>query len=371
MKIKPIHPHIDETAAHIRSRTIALYGILTLFFILVLFVESDKPVLNFFNFSLLAAFLLISLLIIGIRKKSRSLHEVLCSLSRRSDEYDLYFNSGIDMLCITSKDGIIIRLNPLWEEVLGIKHSELEGKNFFDQVHTDDRENATSEILKSIDNSVHAFECRCICKDESYRWIRCRFLCHSESIYIAGCDITEYKESLSDMTEKCEFLRKQAEAAFASAIETRVEKQDDIQPLSDSSNEVRIPDPSVDNTVNMPETAERVIFDYDGLLRRLMNDTVLVRTILDIYIQDIPVQVETLKKYFHSDDLQKLILQAHTIKGASSNVGAEEIRQTAFSIETAGRRGDISSVPDLINKLEMQLRDFLDYMATRLKTLHQ
>ncbi|MEA3341786.1 MAG: Hpt domain-containing protein, partial [Chloroflexota bacterium] len=43
--------------------------------------------------------------------------------------------------------------------------------------------------------------------------------------------------------------------------------------------------------------------------------------------------------------------QAHTIKGASANVGGEALREIAFSMEKAGKAGDMERIKVLVGAM--------------------
>ena len=44
--------------------------------------------------------------------------------------------------------------------------------------------------------------------------------------------------------------------------------------------------------------------------------------------------------------------QAHTIKGASANVGGEVLRETAFEMEKAGKAGDLVALKTLLPEMQ-------------------
>ena len=74
--------------------------------------------------------------------------------------------------------------------------------------------------------------------------------------------------------------------------------------------------------------------------------------IVDVFIEDIPVQLEELKQGIKENDAAVIRAQGHRIKGASANVGAEAMRQAACEIELAGTDGKLDTAPGLVAKLE-------------------
>lgn len=53
-----------------------------------------------------------------------------------------------------------------------------------------------------------------------------------------------------------------------------------------------------------------------------------------------------LNDYFEKEDLENYAVTAHSIKGASQNIGAHDVAEKAYSLERAGKRGDISYIWD-------------------------
>jgi HPt (histidine-containing phosphotransfer) domain-containing protein len=53
-------------------------------------------------------------------------------------------------------------------------------------------------------------------------------------------------------------------------------------------------------------------------------------------------------------DCEKIRMQAHTIKGAAANIGAEVLRQTASTMERAAEKRDFAEITSLMPELEKQ-----------------
>ena len=94
------------------------------------------------------------------------------------------------------------------------------------------------------------------------------------------------------------------------------------------------------------------IFDRTGMMARLMDDEALARTVAEGFLMDIPRQIEALKGYLEAGDGQGAVRQAHTIKGASANVGGEDLRTVAFEMEKAAGVGDLSAAEGRLPELE-------------------
>ena len=105
-----------------------------------------------------------------------------------------------------------------------------------------------------------------------------------------------------------------------------------------------------------------LIFDQAGMMARLMDDQDLARTVIGSFLEDLPQQIDLLKRYLEAGDLPGTERQVHTIKGASANVGGEALRRLAFELEKAAKNGDLESVTARLPGLELQfsrLKKFL------------
>jgi CheY-like chemotaxis protein/HPt (histidine-containing phosphotransfer) domain-containing protein len=102
------------------------------------------------------------------------------------------------------------------------------------------------------------------------------------------------------------------------------------------------------------EHSQLPIFDKAGLLDRVMEDEDLARQLIDVFLDDIPKQIESLRGYLASGDVSGTERQAHTIKGASANLGGEKVRALAFEMEKSAKAGDLEYVKSNLNALEKQ-----------------
>ncbi len=106
-----------------------------------------------------------------------------------------------------------------------------------------------------------------------------------------------------------------------------------------------------------------LIFDRAGMMSRLMGDEDLAKTILERFLADIPQQIGTLRGFLEAGDAAGAERQAHTIRGASANLGGESLRKVASEMEKAARDGDLSAAGRLMAELESQF-DLLNQAMT-------
>ncbi len=118
-----------------------------------------------------------------------------------------------------------------------------------------------------------------------------------------------------------------------------------------------------------PEDRERgdetPVFDRKALLERLMNDEELLQLILEDFLEEAQGQLEQLRLLVESWDLEEARKVAHTLKGASGNVGAMIMRERASKLEEAIKREERGEAQGALKDLEEAWEEFLDYLGRR------
>ncbi len=67
---------------------------------------------------------------------------------KREEELESFFSVNLDLLCIASLDGKLLKMNKQWEILLGYTQEELLGHKFFEFIHPDD----IKATLKAVGN---------------------------------------------------------------------------------------------------------------------------------------------------------------------------------------------------------------------------
>ena len=104
------------------------------------------------------------------------------------------------------------------------------------------------------------------------------------------------------------------------------------------------------------------IFDKASLLDRLMGDEELANEILAGFLEDVPRKFSALKEALDNRDAPSVLREAHTLKGASADVGGKALLETAFEIEKAGEAGDLETVKACMPELETQFERLKEAM---------
>ena len=108
-------------------------------------------------------------------------------------------------------------------------------------------------------------------------------------------------------------------------------------------------------------------FNPDELMANLMEDRQLVASAISTFLDDMPVQIDRLRKLIKQGQAQQGGAQAHKIKGASGYVAAGAFQKTALKMEQAGKAGDLRGLEQLLPEIGEQFSglksDLEDYLA--------
>ena len=94
------------------------------------------------------------------------------------------------------------------------------------------------------------------------------------------------------------------------------------------------------------------LFDHAGLTTRLMGDDDLVKNVIQIFLEDMPVQIASLKGFVENGQTREAGAQGHKIKGAAKSIGSAEFEEIANAVEKAGKADEIGLLRELMPKLE-------------------
>lgn len=116
-------------------------------------------------------------------------------VAARTKDRNQLWELSCDVMIRCRFDGIIIALNPAWEQLLGWHETQLLGASIFDFIHPDDVASTRATVQRSAeDDSSLNYENRYRCTDGSYRWISWSSRQADGVINAVGRDITAEKE---------------------------------------------------------------------------------------------------------------------------------------------------------------------------------
>jgi PAS domain S-box-containing protein len=96
------------------------------------------------------------------------------------------------------------------------------------------------------------------------------------------------------------------------------------------------------------------VFDKDGMVSRLMNDETMAKEIVAIFLDDMPRQIAVLQAQLDAGATAGVERQAHSIRGATLNVGGEALCVVAAGMEAAAKAGDLAGVAARMPELNVR-----------------
>ena len=90
-------------------------------------------------------------------------------------------------------------------------------------------------------------------------------------------------------------------------------------------------------------------------LENMGGDMDLFREVLVIYREDAPRKIRELDRAMKECDGERIRMAAHSLRGASANIGAVTVQQISSEIETACRDKHIDAVEELVDRLHKAL----------------
>ncbi len=80
-------------------------------------------------------------------------------------------------------------------------------------------------------------------------------------------------------------------------------------------------------------------------------DNEVVLEIINIFIDEYPERMETLRKNINEKDFDQIKFNAHSLKGVVANFVAPEVQEIAKQLEIKGNNKDLTDVETLYNEL--------------------
>lgn len=104
------------------------------------------------------------------------------------------------------------------------------------------------------------------------------------------------------------------------------------------------------------------LLDRDAALERLDGDEELLQEIVEIFLEDAPRLFLALKQARLDRDQKTTERQAHSLKGASANVGAVHLQASCLAAEAHAKAGRWDELEAQLPELEASLHATLDLL---------
>lgn len=97
------------------------------------------------------------------------------------------------------------------------------------------------------------------------------------------------------------------------------------------------------------------ILDLTYLAEAADGDVAFIDEILADYLVEMARLLSELDQLLDGSEIRTLIRSAHTIKGASANVGAARVRNIAAKLEAQANKGSIDGGESLVNLIRQEV----------------
>jgi two-component system, sensor histidine kinase and response regulator len=95
--------------------------------------------------------------------------------------------------------------------------------------------------------------------------------------------------------------------------------------------------------------------DIEAALARVGGDQDLLQEVAQLFLDECPQMVDSIRQAFRAEDLRALEFAAHTLKGAVGNFGARHAFDAALAVEIMARQGQVEEAGYQLALLEKAL----------------
>ncbi len=113
-----------------------------------------------------------------------------------------------------------------------------------------------------------------------------------------------------------------------------------------------------------------VALDNKLLLKAFDGDWDFLKEVVEVFLDDYPRLLDTLRRSFNEGDSDTFMRSAHSLKGMLKNFQAETAAEVAFDLEKKGKekdldgvQADIESLADQIVEVDKMLRGIIEHMS--------
>jgi HPt (histidine-containing phosphotransfer) domain-containing protein len=97
------------------------------------------------------------------------------------------------------------------------------------------------------------------------------------------------------------------------------------------------------------------VLDLTYLMEAADGDAGFIAEILGDYLREMNKYLAEVEMCLEKHDLGLMVRAAHTMKGASANVGAARVRETASRLETQAKKGSLEGGASLVSILHQEV----------------
>ncbi len=114
---------------------------------------------------------------------------------------------------------------------------------------------------------------------------------------------------------------------------------------------LKVKSEDITKTILTDETGSSQVFDFEHFEKISMGDDLFQKEVLSSYMEDCILRFKRIESFLTANELEKLLKEAHTIKGSSYSVGAKKIGDEALAVEITARHNDFEGIYERVKKL--------------------
>jgi len=104
--------------------------------------------------------------------------------------------------------------------------------------------------------------------------------------------------------------------------------------------------------------------DLPEFLERVQDDKDLILELLDIFDQDYAVKRKLFDDVVSKKDFEQLKSITHSLKGASGNISAKQLRSCFLKLEEMAKMNDVTHAPEVLKELDEHYQQYTAFKAT-------
>jgi PAS domain S-box-containing protein len=107
-----------------------------------------------------------------------------------------------------------------------------------------------------------------------------------------------------------------------------------------------------------PVPLDKKVFDWASALERLDGERDFLKELIGVFMVNVERHMAAIKSALAGGDAETARREAHSLKGAASNIGADLLRDTAYAVELAGKNAEFEKALGLMPKLREDVDRF-------------
>jgi len=124
-----------------------------------------------------------------------------------------------------------------------------------------------------------------------------------------------------------------------------------------------------EETDKIPDEKKGCALNQDVLIKSFKDDHSLFKELVDIFVNDYPQMLTSLRESLKTADAKTFSRTAHSLKGMLRNFEAEVAADTAFDLEKKGKQGELDGTDQIVDRLAGQLEEVTQNLEQLVKKI--